>query len=239
MAIPARCSKRMPAGEAWRCLLDMSLVEALPPDLPAFVYQSRLDLWQTNCALAAGRSRYFQHECSNSQWRGCLGWMLPLRPTTRCSGAQWAALREYEETNHATLINSPALRRVGYGSFIHSCYDHCPSPYALINTGALWQPGAYNDSINLRESLNRWFLDEENAAVPAWNHTHVGCWNGIVASRVGKQQAAWCRKPECGPFDKMHHQSTSLDHAISKRGWPLTLDDAHARATATASSLKS
>ena len=222
MAIPARCSDTMPPGEAWRCLMGLSLVEALPEDLPAFVYQSRLDLWQTNCVLAAGDSRYSEFNCSSSKaWRNCLGWMQPLRSSNnKCSAGQWATLRAYEEANHAALVNSPALRRVGYGSFVHSCYDHCPSPYALINTGALAQPGAYNDSVSMRSALFDWFLLEQPSRVPAWNHTHHGCWNGLVANKLGKQQAEWCRKPECGQPDKMHHAETrAIENVIRKRGW--------------------
>ena len=147
--------------------------------------------------------------------------MQPLRPSSRCSADQWSVLREYEERNHAALVASPALQRTGYGSFVHSCYDHCPSTFALINTGASMRPGAVNDSINLRESLHLWFLDQAHDAVPAWNHTHVGCWNGAVASRVpGKAQPSWCRRAECGAPDKLHHDDTqSTLHQIRKYGW--------------------
>ena len=225
MQIPAKCADTMPPGEAWRCLLGMGLVEALPPSLPAFVYQSRLDLWQTNCVLAAGRSRYFQYNCSSAAWRGCLGWMAPLNGKTKCTDGQWAQLRAFEEANHATLEGLPALQRVGYGSFIHSCYDHCPTTFALINTGALLQPGAYNDSTNPREALYEWFLEEAKDAVPAWNNTHVGCWNGYVAVRTGRTPPGWCRKQECGPYDKMHHESAhTFENTVRTRGWPWQLE---------------
>ena len=220
MAIPSRCADAMPPGEAWRCLFGMSLVEALPVDLPAFVYQSRLDLWQTNCGLAAGRSRYFQYNCSSQAWRGCLGWMAPLSGKSKCADWQWAQLRAFERANHATLTASPALQRVGYGSFLHSCYDHCPSTFALINTGALAKPGAYNDSVNPREALYDWFLQEDKDAVPAWNNTHHGCWNGWVSARLGEKPPPWCRKMECGPYDKMHHEAShAFEKVIRNRGW--------------------
>ena len=224
MALPLRCTAVTPQDKQWRCLLGLAPVEALPADLPAFVYQSRLDLWQTNCVLAAGRSRFFSLNCSSSrEWRQCLGWMQPLKSRNKCTPAQWATLRAYEEANHAALAGSPALSRVGYGSFVHSCYDHCPSTYALINTGATVQPGAVNDSINLRESLHQWFLDEQKDAVPAWNRTHLGCWNAVLAGQVpGKAQPPWCRRPECGPSDKMHHDdSGGILATVRKRGWPL------------------
>ena len=217
MSIPARCRDTMPAGEAWRCLLGTSLLDALPEDLPGFVWQSRLDLWQVNCILAAGRSRYFQHNCSSGHaWRGCLGWMQQLKGASKCTPKQWAALREYEEANHAALSQSPALRRTGYGSFVHSCYDHCPSPYGLINTGALLKPGAVNDSVNAREALWMWMLAEGERA---WEHTHVGCWNALVSARNGIERVGWCRKPECGQPEKMHHDSLTHVVAIKKRGW--------------------
>ena len=108
---------------------------------------------------------------------------------------------------------------------MHSCYDHCPHTHALINTGALERPGAFNDSINVREALHLWFLDEERAAVPAWNHTHVGCWNGFVAYGAGRRQPDWCRKPECGPVDKMHHDTGQfMQSTVRNRGWRWQLD---------------
>ena len=224
MAIPPRCADKMAPGEAWRCLMGMEPVEALPADLPAFVYQSRLDLWQTNCVLAAGRSRYFQYNCSNSAWRSCIGWMQP-KPGPRCSPDQWTALRAYEEANHASLVDAPALQRAGYGSFVHSCYDHCPATYGLINTGATVRPGAVNDSINMRNALFDWFLEDESARVPSWNHTHVGCWNGHVARGAGKPPPVWCRRQECGAVEKMHHESAhAFEATIRKRQWPWQLD---------------
>ena len=226
MHLPRDCAA--PKGEKWRCLLGLAPVEALPSDLPAFVFQSRLDVWQTNCVLAAGRSRFFALNCSSGQaWRQCLGWMLPLKSSNRCSDDQWATLRAYEESNHAAMAESPALRRTGYGSFVHSCYDHCPSTYGLINTGASLRPGTVNDSINLRESLHLWFLDETHHRVPAWNHTHVGCWNTVVSNRVpGKAQGPWCRRMECGQGDKMHHEDTNSKLSVlRKRSWPLQLDE--------------
>ena len=229
MKLPARCTDRMPSSEHWRCLFDMAPLEALPNDLPAFVYQSRLDLWQTNCVLAAGRSRFFALNCSNTRaWRQCLGWMQPLRSSSRCAPEQWAALRMYEERNHDTLVQSPVLHRNGYGSFIHSCFDHCPSTYGLINTGASLRPGTVNDSINLRESLHLWFLDEESDRVPAWNHTHIGCWNGAVANRVpDKMPPPWCRRTECGAPEKMHHDETaSMLGRVRKYGWVNSWDRA-------------
>lgn len=223
MTLPESCRVRMAVGQEWRCMLGLALVEALPADLPAFIYQSRLDLWQTNCVLAAGRSRYFGLHCSSGHWRPCLGWMAHLRSSSNCAPEQWAALRAYEEANDAALAQSPALRRPGYGSFVHSCYDHCPSTYALINTGATLYPGMVNDSINVRESLHAWFKDMANDKVPAWNHTHTGCWNGLVASKVpGKSAPLHCRRPECGPPDKMHHDDTEhVKRTIAQRGWSL------------------
>ena len=222
MQMPARCASSRPHSEHWRCLFDLAPVESLPIDLPGFVYQSRLDLWQTNCVFAAGHSRFFAVNCSSGHsWRQCLGWMQPLRPSSRCSTEQWAALRAYEERNHEVLSSSPALRRAGYGSFVHSCYDHCPSTYGLINTGASLRPGTVNDSINLRETLHLWFLDQARDAVPAWNHTHVGCWNSAVANRVpGKAQPVWCRRQECGAPEKLHKDDTqTVLHRIAKHGW--------------------
>lgn len=222
MALPTRCTAALAPSEHWRCLLGLAPVEALPDDMPAYVYQSRLDLWQTNCVLTAGRSRYLQFNCSSgAEWRHCLGWMQPLSGRSKCTAEQWATLRAYEEANDAALAQSAALRRAGSGSFIHSCYDHCPSPYAMINTGASLRPGAVNDSINLREALSLWFLDEERAARPAWNHTHIGCWNSLVASRVaGKEPPPWCRRQECGAPDKMHHADEAFKASLIKRhGW--------------------
>lgn len=226
LALPAQCIAVMPSGEAWRCLLGISLLEALPSDLPAFVYQSRLDLWQTNCVLSAGRSRYFGLNCSSGSWRACLGWAHPLRATSRCSTDQWKVLRTYEEVNDAALLQSAALRRQGYGSFVHSCYDHCPSGYGLIHTGAALLPGSLvNDSINFREALHLWFKDMPSDAVPAWNHTHAGCWNGLVSSKVpGKSAPPYCRRPECSMPDKLHHDDTRrLKAIIQQRGWPFQL----------------
>ena len=90
--------------------------------------------------------------------------------------------------------------------------------------GALERPGAYNDSINTRESLYNWFLEDQRAQVPAWNHTHVGCFNGVVAHKTGNTPPAWCRKPECGQPDKMHHESShSFEAVVRRRGWPWQL----------------
>lgn len=220
ISLPARCTQYLPPKEHWRCVMGRAPLDALPEDLPAYVYQSRLDLWQTNCVLSAGRSRFFGLNCSHGPvWRRCLGWMQPLTSKSHCTPDLWAALREYEEANDAELMRSVALQRAGYATFIHSCYDHCPSPYGLINTGALLLPNLVNDSINVRESIFNWMLDE--GALPAWNHTHVGCMNALVASHVvGKQQPAWCRKPECGQPDKMHHDDTDSRRALIRRlGW--------------------
>jgi hypothetical protein len=42
----------------------------------------------------------------------------------------------------------------------------------------------------------------------------------LVANKLGKQQAEWCRKPECGQPDKMHHAETrAIENVIRKRGW--------------------
>ena len=61
--------------------------------------------------------------------------------------------------------------------------------------------------------------------VPAWDHTHVGCWNALVSARNGIERVGWCRKPECGAPDKMHHDSSLKTHAIiQSRGWPWQLD---------------
>jgi hypothetical protein len=222
VSLPNRCTMALQPSEHWRCMMGLAPVEALPADLPAYIYQSRLDLWQTNCILTAGRSRYFALNCSYTpEWRRCLGWMQPLRWSSRCSDGQWTALRAYEEANDAALAHSTALRRDGYASFIHSCYDHCPSPYALINTGASLRPGTLNDSINVRESIQLWFLDQAHPETPAWNHTHKGCWNGIVAAKASKAPVPSCRRPECGQPDKMHHDvSGATRNFIKRQGWP-------------------
>ena len=229
VALPASCAA---TSDAWRCLLGLGLVEALPADVPAFIFQSRLDLWQTNCILAAGRSRYFELNCSTPEWRRCLGWMAPLKPSSRCSPEQWRALRLYEEANDAALRESRALRRPGYGTFTHSCYDHCPTTSGLLNTGATLRPGSVNDSINLRESLHLWFLERQppfrNAPVPASNHTHAGCMNWPVSAMVpGKEQPPWCRRPECAMPEKLHHDDgMSKRERIRARGWRWFLDEA-------------
>ena len=229
VALPARCSSIMPIGQEWRCLLSTGLLDALPEDLPAFVYQSRLDLWQTNCILAAGRSRYFGLNCSSSPaWHRCLGWMQPLKASARCSPQQWATLRAFEEANDAAIHGSASLLRPGYGSFVHSCYDHCASTSGLINTGATLRPGTYNDSINLREALHLWFATQpDKDPVPAWNHSHTGCWNAAVAASVpGKANEHWCRRPECAPGEKMHKDDTAGQRArIRSRGWKWFLDE--------------
>ena len=241
VALPTGCSgvAQSRAGDEqierqpWRCLLGTGLVEALPEDLPAVIFQSRLDLSQTNCILAAGRSRYFGLNCSTSspEWHRCLGWMAPLKASSRCSAEQWQALRAYEEANDAALHESPALQRPGYGSFVHSCYDHCPTIGGLLNTGATLRPGSVNDSINLRESLHLWFLERQppqrTSPVPAWNHTHTGCWNSPVSTMVpGKKQPPWCRKPECAPPDKLHRDDTAARRdQIRLRGWDWFLGD--------------
>lgn len=223
MRLPATCTEAMPAGEEWRCLLGLSLVEALPHDLPAFVHQSRLDLWQANCVLGAGRSRYFQANCSARQeWRGCLGWMSPLKRTSNCSARQWSALRAWETANHESLTASTgALRRPGYGAFVHSCYDHCPSTWALVSTGAFGQsPGAtHNDSVSARDALYEWFSSSE--AHEALQHTHVGCWNGAVARGANAPLPSWCQgRQECGPAEKMHRDPARLlEREIRNRGW--------------------
>ena len=243
--LPARCASASAAADgggapSWRCLLGLGLVEALPADLPAFAYQSRLDLWQTNCVFAAGRSRYFGLNCSaDPAWHRCLGWMQPLKPSSRCSAAQWAALRAYEEANGAQLLRSAALRRPGSGSFTHSCYDHCATTAGLINTGATLLPGLVNDSINLREALFSWFLggarwparESDSPAVPplppAWNHTHTGCTNWPVSAMVpGTPREPGCRKPECAAAEKLHKDDTAAQRSrIRSRGWKWQLDE--------------
>ena len=239
--LPERCRSFAPVGSEWRCLLGLGLVEALPEDLPAFIFQSRLDLWQTNCIFAAGRSRYFGLNCSQSTpaWHRCLGWMQPLKAGGRCTPDQWAALRAYEESNGRALASSAALRRDGYGSFTHSCFDHCATTAGLIYTGASLLPGLVNDSVNLRESLFSWFLGgapwpprERDSSivpplVPAWNHTHMGCWNSPVSIMVpGKANEPGCRKPECGLPDKMHKDNTAAQRQrIRSRGWKWQLDE--------------
>ena len=229
VALPAGCAA---TSDAWRCLLGLGLVEALPADVPAFIFQSRLDLWQTNCILAAGRSRYFELNCSTPEWRRCLGWMAPLKPSSRCSPEQWRALRSYEEANDAALRESRALRRPGYGTFTHSCYDHCPTTSGLLNTGATLRPGSVNDSINLRESLHLWFLERQppfrGAPVPASNHMHAGCMNWPASAMVpGKEQPPWCRRPECAVPEKLHHDDgASRRERIRARGWRWFLDEA-------------
>ena len=51
-ALAAGCAASR-LGAKWRPE-QCAAIEALPDDLPAFVHPSRLDLWQVNCALAAG-----------------------------------------------------------------------------------------------------------------------------------------------------------------------------------------
>ena len=231
ISLPSRCAAQQPAGQAWRCVLGLGLVEALPPDLPAYVYQSRLDLWQTHCIVAAGRSRYFQLNCTSSPaWQRCLGWMTPLTTRSRCTQWQWETLRQYEEANDAALSASEALRRPGFGSFIHSCHDHCVSTQGLIQTGATLRPGMVNDSINLRESLQLWFVDWSIAGhrqTPAWENTHMGCWNHPVQAMVpGKANAPWCRRPECAGAVKLHKDDRETQRKrIRTRGWKWLLDE--------------
>ena len=221
MSLPQSCTSRLPPNERWRCVMGTAPLNALPEDLPAYIYQSRLDMWQVNCVLAGGRSRYFGFNCSHGVWRKCLGWMQPLKTSSNCQAEHWATLRSYEEGNYVALQQSVAFQRPGYASFIHSCYDHCPSPYGLINTGATVLPNLVNDSTNVRESISKGFLEEPISMVPAWNRTHNGCWNHAVAYNVpGKQQPEWCRHPECGQPEKMHHDDTeSRRHLIRKLGW--------------------
>ena len=61
-----------------------------------------------------------------------------------------------------------------------------------------------------------WMLAEGERA---WEHTHVGCWNALVSARNGIERVGWCRKPECGQPEKMHHDSLTHVVAIKKRGW--------------------
>ena len=258
MTFSPTCVSRWPRGEAWRCLLSTEPVKALPSDLPAFVIQSRLDLWQTSCVLTAAPSRFSELACAQSasqggEWTKCLAGFKPLsyslggKGQSACTQRQWARLREFENANDRAIAQATSvLRRPGWGSWVHSCHDHCPGCDMLLHAGARPATGwrSANDSVNMREALFKWFWDcatsrettatrickardwsNPGRADPAM-HTYTGCPNKGVLQALASQGDAGAAKTlaecqqECGVPEKLAHDiGKRVALSIHKMGW--------------------
>mmetsp|Transcript_25066 Transcript_25066/g.50393 ORF Transcript_25066/g.50393 Transcript_25066/m.50393 type:complete len:417 (-) Transcript_25066:35-1285(-) len=160
MQFSPRCLTRWRAEESWRCFFSTEPLDALPPDLPVFAVQSRLDLWQTSCVMSLGPARFSELGCAALPgWGACLGGFKPLfhskrsggitLKTSSCSAAQWQSLRAYEAANSHALASSAALQRAGSGAWVHSCHDHCPGNDVLLYSGARREGS--NESFNMRQ----------------------------------------------------------------------------------------
>ena len=247
MRFSPKCLTRWPASEPWRCFFGAEPLEALPADIPAFVVQSRLDLWQTSCVVAAAPSRFSELHCAHgNSWSRCLNGFKPIfysRKTgqlSACSGAQWQQLHQFEQRNGEALAQSRALLRRGSGSWVHSCHDHCPGFDMLLYAGA--RRAESNESFNMRQAIFEWFWDCDTArettalwickprdgGAPSSRHSYVGCPNAVVQrgrkmstedDAVRGPAGSLCHQ-ECGVPDKLAHDlGKRVAASIRKLGW--------------------
>lgn len=193
------------AAEPWRCILNLAPLEALPSHIPAFVEQSAMDRWQTGCVLGARPSRYELVGCSAGEWSRCLQFMQPLtlarargskgrsgapheaRPG-QCTSSQLESLDAFSQEFMGRLQRSPAMRRPGYGSFLHGCHSHCPNRLNKFRIG----------QVSLEDAILRWWRAPMTA--PAAEHSHSGCltsWSGALGRSSGVAVGDAPRTPEC------------------------------------------
>jgi len=180
------CKDRWP-GQPWRCVLGLEPLLAVPADVPVFLEQSVLDRWQTGCILGAAAGAFEMIGCSakSDAWDSCLQFMNPLVPSARASSARRASGRQlparscgleqrraldgFQGEFAAALVDSAALRRPGYGAFLHACHSHCPGNPRRIALGAA----------NLEAAMLSWWRAAPD--VPSADHLHVSCLPGWAA----------------------------------------------------------
>ena len=227
MIPPPACARTLAKADAWRCVVGMRPLEALPAHIPVFVEQSAIDRWQTGCVLGAAPSKFETVRCSAGEWDSCLRYMHPLHPQQRTPQSAQSA-QSAQSTSRSRRLGRELAARSAATAQQQQCSDSqldaldsfsrdfmrslVDSPALRIAGRGAFLHGCHShcpthlnrfavNGATLERAMIEWW--RAPADTPTAQHTHIGClptWglNGSAGSS-SLVDSAFATAPNCKP----------------------------------------
>jgi STAM-binding protein len=137
-------------------------------DIPTFIENSALDMWQTWCILTAAPIIGFPHPKSrvNGNCSAVKGWLACSHNPENCTSAQMGTMNSFIDDYVAAVNGTKSFHAAGNGAFIHSCHTHCNG----ISGG--WSNYKIGGD-SMQEVTHNWW--KSDGTEPASTYTRLPC----------------------------------------------------------------